>query len=415
MLQRAVGFLESIGRRALAPITTSMSSTLEETRAAKRRHIDVGEGPSSVPLPPPSDARMPDFRNGLFLAPMVRIGSLPTRLLALEYGADLVWGPEVVDRAMMGAERRVNAATGEVEFMKDEKQVFSCHPAERDRLIYQVGSATPEYAAEAVRIVTEHDDVAGVDLNCGCPKPFSTLGGMGANLLSTPDLLCSILVAMRRVAPPHVSVTAKIRLLPTQEATLALVEQIVRTRTIRALTVHCRTKIMRPREPALLERLNEIVKHVEKIAAETGQDVPVVCNGDCFSASDVERIKELTGVSSLMLARGPEANPSCFRSPRKCVAQEIAPKWVRYAAYFDNPFGNTKYCMTQLAFNTVAGIGGQERISSLNKRELIAIRSELSQSRTNEDIAAALRMAWPVESAAPLVDAVAAQAKKESS
>lgn len=349
---------------------------------------------------------MPDFRHGLFLAPMVRIGSLPTRLLALEYGADLVWSPEVVDRAIMGTERRVNPATGLIEFMKDDKQIFSCHPVERSRLIYQIGSATPEYAAEAVRIVTAHDDVAGVDLNCGCPKPFSTLGGMGANLLSTPDLLCDILRAMRAAAPPHVSVTAKIRLLPSQEDTLALVEQIVRTRTIRALTVHCRTKNMRPREPALLHRLREVVDHVHKIAAETGQDVPVVCNGDCFSVTDVERIQELTGVSSLMLARGPEANPSCFRVERACVATEIAPKWLRYAVHFDNPFGNTKYCLTQLAFNTTASLGGTSRVSKLPKCELAKIRAELSQGRTDEDLAKALRQAWPVQSADELVAAV---------
>ena len=33
-----------------------------------------------------------NYRNGLFLAPMVRCGTLPTRLLSLDYGASLVWG-----------------------------------------------------------------------------------------------------------------------------------------------------------------------------------------------------------------------------------------------------------------------------------------------------------------------------------
>ena len=32
-----------------------------------------------------------DYRNKLILAPMVRIGTLPLRLLALDYGADLVY------------------------------------------------------------------------------------------------------------------------------------------------------------------------------------------------------------------------------------------------------------------------------------------------------------------------------------
>jgi len=32
-----------------------------------------------------------DYRNKTILAPMVRIGTLPTRLLALKYGADIVY------------------------------------------------------------------------------------------------------------------------------------------------------------------------------------------------------------------------------------------------------------------------------------------------------------------------------------
>ncbi|WFD27717.1 tRNA-dihydrouridine(20) synthase [NAD(P)(+)] [Malassezia nana] len=355
-------------------------------------------------MPPPSDPRMPTFDSGLFLAPMVRIGSLPSRLLALEYGADLVWSPEIVDRAIMGTTRRVNAVTGLVEYIKGDKPIFSCHPIERPYLIYQVGSSTPEHAAEAVRIVTEHDDVAGVDLNCGCPKPFSTLGGMGANLLTEPDLLCEVLRQMRCAAPPHVSVTCKIRLLPTQAETLALVEQIVRTRTIRALTIHCRTKPMRPREPALIDRFQQVAAHVSKVAAETGQDVPVIYNGDCFGASDAPRIRSRTGASAVMMARAAELNPSCFQLQRQCVAKVIAPRWLQYAVLFDNPFGNTKYCVTQLAFTTWAGAreSDGERVSPLPKRELVRIRSELSQSRTHEDMARTLGLPWPLDTAEAL-------------
>ena len=88
-------------------------------QAPKRIKLDAQDV-----LPPPAHDKMPRFDRGVFLAPMVRSGALPCRLLALEYGADLVWGPEVVDRAIMGAERRVHPSTGLVEFMKDGKQVF---------------------------------------------------------------------------------------------------------------------------------------------------------------------------------------------------------------------------------------------------------------------------------------------------
>lgn len=49
-----------------------------------------------------------DYRDKLVLAPMVRSGSLPMRLLSLYYGAGLVWGPEIVDKAIIGAERTVD-------------------------------------------------------------------------------------------------------------------------------------------------------------------------------------------------------------------------------------------------------------------------------------------------------------------
>ena len=41
-----------------------------------------------VPIPP----RGVDYRGKIVLAPMVRSGELPSRLSALHYGADLVWG-----------------------------------------------------------------------------------------------------------------------------------------------------------------------------------------------------------------------------------------------------------------------------------------------------------------------------------
>lgn len=49
-----------------------------------------------------------DYSNKLVLAPMVRTGTLPTRLLSLYYGAGLVWSPEIVDRAIIGAKRVVD-------------------------------------------------------------------------------------------------------------------------------------------------------------------------------------------------------------------------------------------------------------------------------------------------------------------
>ncbi|PWN37501.1 FMN-linked oxidoreductase, partial [Meira miltonrushii] len=273
---------------------------------------------------------------------MVRIGALPTRLLSLQYGADLVWSPEIVDRAIIGCDRTVNEKTGLVAYSREGKHIFTTHPIERDRLIFQLGSSSPEWAYKAIKFITAHDEVAGVDLNCGCPKSFSTIGGMGAQLLSTPDLLCDILRAMRIAAPSHVSVTCKIRLLPTKEETQNLVRKIVRTNCIDALTLHCRTKTMRPREPALPHRLQEVKEIVDQ---ESGGKLPLICNGDAWDAAEARSLMQKTGVSAVMMARGPEGNPSCFRPEGVLSVPEIiAPEWVKLAIALDNQYGNTKYC-----------------------------------------------------------------------
>jgi tRNA-dihydrouridine synthase 2 len=229
---------------------------------------------------------------------------VPTRLFALKYGAQLVWGPEMVDKAILHAERTVDreypahvpshllkycaARTGTVIYKGAGKPMFTTHPLEKPYFIYQIGSADPDLAVQAAKFVMQ--DVSGIDLNCGCPKPFSTHAGMGAALLTNPDLLCAILTALRRELPSEISVSAKIRLLPSQEDTLKLVERIVNT-GINALTVHCRTRNMRPRERAMIERLREIVEFVEGM----GKGIAVIANGDCTSFEDARRVREVTG------------------------------------------------------------------------------------------------------------------------
>lgn len=48
------------------------------------------------------------YENKIILAPMVRIGTLPTRLLALDYGADIVYTEELIDFKLLRSIRREN-------------------------------------------------------------------------------------------------------------------------------------------------------------------------------------------------------------------------------------------------------------------------------------------------------------------
>jgi tRNA-dihydrouridine synthase 2 len=49
-----------------------------------------------------------NYVNKLMLAPMVRTGTLPMRLLALDYGADIVYCEELIDWKLLRSIRREN-------------------------------------------------------------------------------------------------------------------------------------------------------------------------------------------------------------------------------------------------------------------------------------------------------------------
>lgn len=51
---------------------------------------------------------MISYENKVILAPMVRIGTLPMRLLALRYGADIVYSEELIDWKFLRSKRRYN-------------------------------------------------------------------------------------------------------------------------------------------------------------------------------------------------------------------------------------------------------------------------------------------------------------------
>lgn len=301
-----------------------------------------------------------DYRGKLVLAPMVRSGECPSRLLALKYGADLVWGPETIDKALIGTTRRVNAATRTIDFTRPssngvknptaspeqrESLIYRLHPGiEQRKLIYQIGTSDPQTAVDAARLIAP--DVAGIDVNAGCPKPFSTLGGMGAALLKTPKKLCAILEALvKEVGQPHeIGISVKIRILETPGQTEELVRQLVAT-GITGLTVHCRTTPMRPREPAIRDQL----KMIAGICREAG--VACLMNGDVASRDEALELMSEFNCDGAMIATAAETNPSCFRSESaggKAPWQEVVMEYVRIAMEVRNRWGNTKYLLGQM-------------------------------------------------------------------
>ncbi|PHH78347.1 hypothetical protein CDD80_7033 [Ophiocordyceps camponoti-rufipedis] len=299
-----------------------------------------------VPIP----RRGVDYRGKIVLAPMVRSGELPSRLLALSCGADLVWGPETVDLSMIGTTRRFNHESKTIEWSRptshgpiDSIIYRMCPAREAGKLIFQIGTSDPERAVQAARLVAA--DVAGIDVNAGCPKPFSTSGGMGAALLKTPDKLCAILEALvSNITPEYeIGISVKIRILETAAETEALIRRLCAT-GITGLTVHCRTTPMRPRHRAIRDQL----RMVAQVCHEYG--VACLMNGDVENRDQGVALAAEYGADGAMIATAAEKNPSCFRPETEGLLpwRDVVCHYVKIAMGVHNRFANTKFLLSHM-------------------------------------------------------------------
>ncbi|XP_074957757.1 tRNA-dihydrouridine(20) synthase [NAD(P)+]-like isoform X4 [Phalacrocorax aristotelis] len=282
------------------------------------------------------------FRGKKILAPMVRVGTLPMRLLALDYGADIVYCEELIDIKMLQCKRVLNEVLETVDFVApNERVVFRTCERERHCVVFQMGSADAERALAVAKLV--ESDVAGIDINMGCPKEYSTKGGMGAALLSDPDKIESV------------------------EDTVNLVKRIEKT-GIAAIAVHGRKKEERPQHPVHCDVIKAISEAVS---------IPVIANGGSHDFikeyTDIETFQKATAASSVMIARAAMWNPSIFRKEGLFSLKEVMQDYIKYAVRYDNHYTNTKYCLCQMLREQLETTQGKKLHAAQSTQEICEV------------------------------------------
>lgn len=272
--------------------------------------------------------------------------------------------------------------------------VFRTHPSlEESKLIFQMGTANPDLAVDAAKIVI--NDVSGIDVNAGCPKHFSIHGGMGAALLKTPDILESILINLvEKVGKPNKKpISVKIRLLPNEEDSLILIEKLLNT-GIANLTVHCRTQLMRNRQPPIRDYINKIKTKCDE------HNVSLIVNGSVLDRKNFNELQATYGKDvGGMIATTAEENPTCF-SDTPLNWPRLLKEYTEIAEKYDNFDGNTKYMLTRMtpgksfAYQLIARAKGYEQfykvIDQLNedgtKKEPLKVNEpeQLKQEESKE-------------------------------
>ncbi|XP_047129057.1 tRNA-dihydrouridine(20) synthase [NAD(P)+]-like isoform X1 [Hydra vulgaris] len=300
------------------------------------------------------------YSNKIILAPMVRIGTLPFRLLALRYGADIVYTEEIIDYKMIECKRIENKLLDTIDFLlADGTVVFRTCKEEKGKLVFQMGTNNAERALSVAQMLEK--DIDGIDINMGCPKEFSVKGGMGAALLTQPDKVKQILTGL--VQNLSIPVTCKIRILPQLSDTIELAKLIEAT-GVKAIAIHGRTKDERSSSPCH----NDYIK-----AVADAVNIPVIANGgsqDIKTYFNIAKFKEETGCSSVMIARSAQWNPSVFRKEGILPLIDVIKEYIKVALIFDACFTNIKYVLCKMFGNTAGSELGKRLSASVNLQDI---------------------------------------------
>jgi nifR3 family TIM-barrel protein len=224
------------------------------------------------------------------LAPMAGITNTAFRRLCREYGAGLYVSEMITSRAL-------------VERTPESMRLIRHHESETTRSI-QLYGVDPKTVRDAVTMLVAEDRADHIDLNFGCPVPKVTRKGGGAALPWKLDLFREIVEGAVQAAG-DVPLTIKMRKgIDPDHLTYLEAGRIAQGAGVSSIALHARTA-------------SEFYSgHADWAAIgtlkETISDVPVLGNGDIWSAQDALRMVAETGCDGVVVGRGCLGKPWLF-------------------------------------------------------------------------------------------------------
>ncbi|WP_033349818.1 tRNA dihydrouridine synthase DusB [Leucobacter salsicius] len=224
------------------------------------------------------------------LAPMAGITNTAFRRLCREHGAGLYVSEMITSRAL-------------VERTPTSMRLIKHHESETPRSI-QLYGVDPKTVAEAVKFLVGEDLADHIDLNFGCPVPKVTRRGGGSALPWKSDLFNAIVTDAVQAAG-DIPLTIKMRKgIDEDHLTFLDAARAAEQAGVAAIALHGRTASQHYSGTADWNSIAELKQAITS--------VPILGNGDIWSAEDAVRMMRETGCDGVVVGRGCLGRPWLF-------------------------------------------------------------------------------------------------------